>query len=925
MNASPQPAASPSALRILPVLFFASGASSLVFETIFARLLTYTFGNTAHAVSTVLAAFLGGLALGAYIIGRWVDRRPPSLWIYGVLEALVALYCLFIPSLFGLLPSGYVALHHRLELGATGLTLVRFGLAALVILIPTILMGGTLPALARFLAAGRQGFESDVSRLYGWNTLGAATGTLAATYLLMPHLGVLGTIWLAAGINLAILVVVALLATKRPASNGSPEKTADAPPAPLPVAETGTRLKVLLVGAFLTGAVALAYEVIWTHVLAFLIGNTVYAFGVMLFTFLCGLGLGAQIVARHFRRPEQWGRALAASQLFLAIAVFGTLPLWNRIPDLFAQGLVRAFEFDLLSVAFLLLLRVLYLGWRLYRRAPGAALPWPRVVECGIELALLIALMSIETTGLWKHDATYFLAGETLRFFCAFYLLIIPALLLGVSFPLLLQLASHGATRVGASVGGIYAANTVGTILGALLTGFVILSWVGSLTSLLAAATLNLALGLVFALLLVPLSRRRKLLLTGVVFSLALAFWAGRVGWDARRMSRGSYVYFHNGWSIDKVLFLKEDTQGGLTSVIETGKSRILLSNGKFQGNNTGEVGAQIRFAMIPILFTHEFDRALVIGLGTGNTLRTVARFPFRGIDTVEIAPHIIEAARQWFEDVNGRVFDRDPRVRLTVADGRNFLLLSRERYDLITIEISSIWISGEADLYNKEFYELCRARLKERGVLQQWVQIHHMRTQDFLVILNTAAQVFPHVAFFLGPEQGVLIASAMPLACDYGLIEKYDADPGVREELNALRIPSLASLLGELMLYGDSMRQALEYLPRLSGRPAGFASTDFRPYLEYQTPKGNALPYSTVPLNVNFLQRLRAPPLPDALTIHNLPSENERRLLRGYILAHRREYPTALEHLRLVAGPSRARAQAEIARIEAALAAAAP
>ena len=904
-------------LRVLPILFFFSGASSLIFETIFTRLLTYTFGNTAHAVSTVLAAFLGGLALGAYLFGRWVDRRPPTLWIYGGLELLVGIYCLFIPRLFALLTQTYVALYHSLHLGPAGLTSIRLGLAGVVILLPTVLMGGTLPALARYVSAQRPDFEAEVSRLYGWNTLGAALGTLGSTYLLMPCLGVRGTIGLACGVNFAIFLCVALLAS-RPTLSTELEEIGGPAPAAAKFLPAEAHALVLVLGALLTGAVALAYEVIWTHVLAFLIGNTVYAFGVMLFTFLCGLGLGAQIVARRLRRPELWARALAGSQLFLALAIFCTVPLWSRIPDVFAQGLLKAFEFDLLGIAFLLFLRVIYLGWRIYRRPRAARFPWARAIELGVEILLLMGLMGVDTTFLWKREATYFVAGELLRFFCAFYLLIVPSLLLGLSFPLLLNLASHRATRVGGSVGGIYAANTLGAILGSVLTGFVLLPRWGSLLSLRGAATVNLLLGLAFALYLVRLRRAYKLILTMVVASLALVFWVGQGDWDARRMSRGSYVYFDRGWPIDRVLYLREDIQGGLTSVIQVGPTRVMLSNGKFQGNNAGEMGAQIRFALIPILFTRELDKALVIGLGTGNTLRTVAGFPFRHIDTVEIAPHIVEAARLWFEDVNRRVFDRDPRVQLHVADGRNFLLLSRERYDLITIEISSIWISGEADLYNQEFYELCRARLQERGILQQWVQIHHMRTQDFLVILNTAARVFPHVAFFLGPEQGVLIASAAPLECDYGKIETLDANPKVREELSFINAPSMFALLGELMLYEDSMRQALASLPRLGGLPADFASTDFRPYLEYQTPKGNTVPYNTIPLNINFMQNLRTPdPIPADLLIRHLPSENERRLILGYAAAQRGDLRLAIQYLQDVEGPNRARAQAEIARIE--------
>ncbi|HUU14464.1 MAG TPA: fused MFS/spermidine synthase [Terriglobia bacterium] len=917
LNNSHQPSYSSPNLKILPLLFFASGGSSLIFETIFTRLLTYTFGNTAHAVSTVLAAFLGGLALGAYLIGRWVDRRPPSLWIYGLLELLVGVYCLFIPQLFALITRAYVGLYHFFELGPAALTAVRFGLAAVVILIPTVMMGGTLPALARFVTAGQRDAPWRISRLYAWNTLGAALGALTSIYLLMPSWGVGGTIWFAVGINTLVFAAVAFLA-RRSSADGSPGSEAASPEASSSEGPPSkTRAAVLLAGAFFTGLVALAYEVIWTHVLAFLIGNTVYAFGVMLFTFLCGLGLGAQIVARRFQRPAMWGRALAVSQVLLALAIFCTLPLWTRIPDLFAQGLQKAFEFDLLSVAFLLLLRMVYLGWKIYRRAPQAAFPWGRAIELGAEALLLTGLMGVDTAFVWNYEITYFLSGEMLRFFCAFYLLILPALLLGLSFPLLLHLASHRAAEVGARVGGVYAANTVGAILGSVLTGFVVLPHLGSLSTLRAAATVNLALGLGFALVLVRLDLFRRLLLGGIVASLVLLFWAGQGGWDARRMSRGSYVYFDSGWPIDRILYLQEDVEGGLTSVIQVGDTRVMLSNGKFQGNNSGEVGAQIRFALIPILFTQEFERALVIGLGTGNTLRTVTQFPFEHIDAVEIAPRIVEAARLWFGDVNDLVFDRDPRVNLSVADGRNFLLLSPQRYDLITIEISSIWISGEADLYNKEFYELCRKRLKERGVLQQWVQIHHMRTEDFLVILNTAASVFPHVAFFLGPEQGVLVASASPLECDYRRISAFDSDPRVQAELAAIGVPGMEALLGELMLYGDSMRQALAFLPRLSGRSQGLVSTDFRPYLEYRTPRGNALPYNTVPVNINFMQRLRPPGLPGELTIRNLPSENERNLILGYVASQRGDMGVALQALERVEGPARERAQEEMSRIE--------
>jgi spermidine synthase len=305
----------------------------------------------------------------------------------------------------------------------------------------------------------------------------------------------------------------------------------------------------------------------------------------------------------------------------------------------------------------------------------------------------------------------------------------------------------------------------------------------------------------------------------------------------------------------------------------------------------------------------------LVIGLGTGYTTKALSLFPFQQIDVAELAPHIVEAARLWFADVNNGVLDRDPRVKVTITDGRNFLLLSREHYDVITIEVSSIWISGEADLYNREFYELCRDHLTRGGVLQQWVQIHHMRTQDLLVILNTAAQVFPHLAFFLGPHQGLLVASNEPLDFDYVQAERLDQLPGIKAELARLRVPSVISFLGEIILYDDSVHRAVGFLPH-GGAQQRHVSTDLYPYLEYATPKGNVLPYIAVTANRDFLLKLRPLPLPPELRITNLPSENEKNLVLGYVAERQGDIPRAINHFQQAHGAVQERAQREITRL---------
>ena len=676
-------------------------------------------------------------------------------------------------------------------------------------LAPTILMGGSLPALARYVANLRADFATRLDRLYAANTIGAACGTLISTFVLIPSFGVGWTIRIASAVN--FVVFVAAVSLDR--SDGEFLRTETALEDGTGAFTTSPHAIVLLVGAFLTGAVALAYEVLWTHLLSFTVGNTVYAFGTMLFAMLCGMGWGARIVSRHFAPPRRWATALAGSQLAVGVAVLLIVPAWDRISDFFDLGLGKT---TFISLGVLVLFRVSLVAWSNLRAKDK--LSWIRANEPIIE-TVLFCLLVAGGGSLLKYDATFFVAGEFVRFFCSFALLIIPALLLGLSFPLLLNLYAGDSSKAAASVGAVYAANTFGAILGSLLMGFVLLPRFGSFIAMRSLGVIDVALGALCAVFLVGLHKRTVLIFAGALALVVLLIAVLPRHWDLRRLSSGSYVYFGSGFQADEVLFAKEDVQGGLTTVVQIGKERLLLSNGKFQGNDAGAVQAQIRFALIPTLFTHDFRGRLVIWVGDREHFADdLAHFPFERIDAAELAPSIVEASREWFESVNGRVFDRDLRMHLSIADGR-ILLVSRKKYDLITIEITSIWIAGEADLYNREFYRLCREHLEQNGILQQWVQIDHMRTQDLLVILNTAAQEFPYVAFFQGPTQGLIIASPSPLECDERLLEGFDHDPNIRSDLAAAGVPSMASLLGEMMAYGSSLDRAL------SADPARMAS----------------------------------------------------------------------------------------------------
>lgn len=908
------------------MLFFFSGASSLIIETVFNRLLTYTFGSTAAAVSTVLAAFLGGLALGAWVLGKWIDGRHATLRAYGWLEGAIAVYAALITHVFSLLTFLYVYFCRHFALTPAELTLARFAMAAVAVLPASFLMGGTLPVLSRYVASVDSEFRHYIDRLYAWNTVGAAVGALVSTYALIPALGILGAIYVSCSINVLILIsCVALSRESRSATAGS-ETPAENSESASPISQS--RRTLLLAGSFLTGAAALGYEVIWTHIQAFTIGNSVYAFGVTLFVVLCGLGIGAHLATSRFRSPASWVTGLTASQFLLAVVVFFTLPLWGRMSDFIGGGYVRMMRADAFALLAPVFVVCAYLYWKFSRRVATNATDLQRqalLLAAGIAGVLLalsqkygarIALTLING----GHDTTLFTASEVMRFVCAFSMLIVPAILLGLSFPLLLNLCADSADRAGSNVGSVYAANTFGAILGAILTGFLLIPTIGSQGTLRSLATLNVFLALTFSLLLVPARSWVKPAMATAGAALVALGWFAVGNWNPKSVCNGAYVYFRPAWVANRVLYQREDAAGGMTSVVQTGSIRTMLSNGKFQGDDSIEEAAQVRFAMIPMLFAHHWQDGLVIGLGTGQTLHTLSLFPLRSIDVAEMAPQVVDAARKWFVDVNGDVMDTDPRVHLSIADGRNFLLLSRRRYDVISIEVSSIWIDGEADLYNREFYELCSEHLSHDGVLMQWVQLHNMPRKNLLVILNTAARVFPHAAFFVdygSSGQGVLIASRHPLTIGYDWLRALDANPKLRPALTSIHVPAVESLLGDLVLYDASFRSAVATLPAIAGLPADFVSSDLRPYLEYATPMGNVDPRNTLKENIEWLQTLRPATLPPQLMIRDIPSGSERHLLLGYVLAERQQTQLALEYLNSVTGPSQPLAQQEIAQLQ--------
>jgi len=766
-------AAPPFSLTL--ALFVLSGATGLIDQLCFSKYLSYVVGSTAYAVSAVLAAFMTGLAIGAHLGGKASPRVTRPLRAYGWLEIVVACTVAATPFAFHFITPIYALLARSMPGSLIALSVVRWLCALCVVVIPTMAMGATLPLLSRSFDTGEAGRaaaalrERKLGALYAINTLGGALGALGAAYLILPALGVDGTVF-ASACGSALIGALALLFGSRVESvvEVASEEVAEGRAEP-----SALEARPLFLLAFASGSLVFAAEVVFTHLLALIIGNSAYAFGLILAAFLSCLFVGASRAAWAQRRFGE-----AALPLGLALSGLGlalSLPAWDKLPYFF------------------------------------------------------------DNTG---EVLTSFAAREATRGVASFVMLVVPTTLMGLTFPLLLQRAARYA-HVGRWVGRLTAVNTLGAVLGSLLTGYVILPWLGSQRSLLAIALVFAACALFVS---GWVKARARLALFGAVALTALcALLAPR--WDLALLTSGTNVYFDGYHAPDAILMMREDVHGGVTTVTDTQGVRTLYTNGKFQGNTGWEMHAQRFFAHYPSLFVKDYRDLLVIGLGTGTTLGTLAGYPWQKIDVAEISPSILIAARTYFTGPNLGALD-DPRVTIHHADGRNFILVQEQKYDLISMELSSIWFAGAASLYSKEFYALVHERMKPNAVFQQWVQLHHVRPRDFATILHTLRHEFRHVTLFYGGGQGILVASDAPLVTSRARIEALEQTPRVAATIPLQR--PLLTLLDDVLVSDAGLDRFLADQAREAGEPVEqLLSTDENLYLEYATPRGNVLPWS--------------------------------------------------------------------------------
>lgn len=792
---------SSGSIAIVFLLFLFSGATSLVYQVLWLRMLILIFGSTLFATSAILSTFMGGLALGAMIAGRTMDRSPsPPLRVYGFLEIGIGLYALIVPLLFSALSPVYRAVwNHGGSDSLVLLSLAKFVGIAVVLIAPTTLMGASLPVLARDVADDPDRIGGKVGSLYAVNTFGAVFGTFLAGFVLLPAIGMRQTLWWTAAANIVIGIVAIVAARSRAAVRHEPESMAPGP-------RRWTRHTVVLLSIFaMSGFGAMVLEVAWTRALSLVLGSSVYAFSLMLVAFLIGLALGGAAFAALLRRYTRLhpGGLLAVLLVATGLFAYGTVFVFQHLPRLFGE---------------------IYFAW-----SPGPN-GW---------------------------FAVQFLFGLVVMFPATFAF--------GGIFPAVLQLHARGLDEVAGSVGTVYAANTAGTILGAAVAGFALIPGIGVQQSVVTVAVVQMLLGVAAWTVLAPAGGRRTRIWAVAMILVALGMPVMQPGWNALLMNSGVYMNLQDlpegsGWedfrrrALDEVVLVYA-AEGMTASVLVADEpqydNRFLAVNGKIEASTHADMETQLMCAHLPLLLHPDPKDVMVIGLASGITVGSAAAHPVESIRVVEVEEKMLPAA-ELFAEANGGIM-QEPRVRFSINDARNELEFSSDSYDVIISEPSNPWMTVAANLFTEDFFRIARSRLRRGGMFAQWVQNYYLPTDDLRSIVAAFHEAFPYVHVFETFEgvDLVLLGSEEPIDLDLDLVDRRMSELLVRMDLARINVRRPTDVLPLFRLGHDEVGRFVEGAPR---------NTDDNARVEFSAPK--ALGLETLGVNIALISDFLGDPL---------------------------------------------------------------
>lgn len=770
---------SSSSLRRVAPLLFLSGACALIYQVAWFRELRLIFGASTAASAAVLGVFMGGLGIGGRVLGKRADRAKNPLDLYARLELGVAVAAAITPALVRVAQLVYLGVGGAATLGSAGATLVRLVLSVVVLGPPALLMGGTLPAMARAVEQASDAGRQRVAVLYGVNTLGAVVGTVGANFVLIEVFGTRLTLWLACLVNVLVAVIARVMARGAIGRDAKAASSGDEGAAPRAHAETGLPASLRWFPPFAAGISGLAFmlmELVWYRMLAPLLGGSSYTFGLILAIALFGIGIGGLAYART-KRP-------ATLSMFAVTCALEALAL---------------------------------------------ALPY----ALGDKLALFALLL--------RPLARASFATSVLSWSVIAAIVVLPAAIIsGYQFSLVIGLYGRGAKNVARDVGNAYLANTIGSIAGSIGGGFGLIPLLSAPRCWQAVAVLLLAVACLATVLDVRERRLSLGALASVVIAVPAALmlaatgpthvWrhsgigAGRadLGMDVSRKGIEAFVSKARAkivWEMD-----------GLESSVALGDDHgyNFIVNGKIDGHIIADSGTQVMSGLLAALLHPNPRRALVIGLGTGSTAGWLGAIPSMDhIEVLELEPAIVRVARDC-GPANMNVMD-NPKVHVTLGDAREVLRTTRERYDIVFSEPSNPYRAGISSLYTEEFYRAAAERLADGGFFVQWVQTYEIDAGAVATAAVTLRQVFPSVAVW-STERGdlVLIGSHARQPVDVTRIrERLATEPYRTAARSAWRTTSAEGVLAHFVA-------TPQFVDTLAEQGLGAVNTDDQNFLEF-------------------------------------------------------------------------------------------
>lgn len=766
---------------IIAVFFIVTGATGLIYQVSWFKYISLFLGNSTYAQMIVLATFLAGLAVGNYYFGKKSESIFNHVRVYGLLELFIGIYCLFYPMFNAYLGEMFLSVSAKTNINDQNIvfTVLRFLFASSLLLLPTIAMGGTLPLISKFFIDKIANVRRELAILYFLNSLGAVWGIILSGFFLIKVIGINNTIYFAASINIVIGVLAILLGKKKETADKK-EILQDDGKEKYEI--NSFTLKVILIISGTSGMAALLYEIVWVRLLVNFLGSSTYAFSLMLLAFISGITSGSFIVSLDFIKKYNKVKLIIFFQLAIAFSTMLSLFLYERFP---------------------------YLLWKIAH--------------------------------IFNKTEASFGIFLTIEFLLCFLLLLLPTIFMGMTLPVIVDIVSGVDKKIGQSVGKVFSINTFGTVCGVLLTSLVFIPAVGIKGSFEIGLLINLSFALILLFAYDKIKIKSKIILSGTVSAVFVMFILLIPQWNVNTLVKGvfrhfskpppeSFADYNETIKSDSILFYKEGISANVAVLQGKKKNeeKRLVINGKADASSVSDMPTQVLLGQLPAMLHPDPKNAFIVGFGSGSTVGSVLTHKIEKVTCVEMSTAVIEASEH-FKDVNKNCLE-DPRLDVVVEDALTYLKLSEEKYDVIISEPSNPWIAGIGNLFSKEYFNLCKSKLSDDGIMVQWFHLYELNDEILQLVISTFKHEFPEMQIWSSLHFDILlVGSKNKIKLDNQLLEKKFSQHKIKEDFENIGINNLFTLLS-LQLLSNKEAYKITNFHRLN--------SELHPILEFIAPE---------------------------------------------------------------------------------------